>query len=133
MERRGQEVLYDPGSKGTCERAAAERRLIQKLKSYHHPEDTGACLGPSDINPGAMLPTVSRAHTGYTCSSKAKPKLANSLYPFLHLQLRSVSVAFLPLKRQQRTVQESRPDGSSEPLQAVAVNPASRLYLRGLL
>lgn len=32
---------------------AAKRRLTQKLRvrSYHHPDDIGACLLPSDINP----------------------------------------------------------------------------------
>lgn len=54
-------------------------------------------------------------HTGYTCSSQAKLGRANSLYPFLHLQLRSVSVAFLPLKRQQKKeVSDLVPGGGGE-------------------
>lgn len=68
--------LQTPAEKGTCERAAAERRLVQKLKSYHHPEGTGACSLPSDINPVGVLPTSrdgpSHTHTGYTCSSTAR-------------------------------------------------------------
>lgn len=43
---------------------AAERRLIQKRKlrgrSYHHPDDIGACLLPSDIN-RHVLPSCFRA------------------------------------------------------------------------
>lgn len=102
VERKGQEVLSDPGSKGTCERAAAERRLIQKVRSYHHPEDTGACLLPSDINPGGWGVTDMIGLTVSPTHLPLNKQSSNSRYPFLHLQLRSVSVAFLPLKGQQR-------------------------------
>lgn len=49
-----------------------------------------------------MLGLTVNRHTSYK-----KLGLWDSLYPFLHLQLRPVSVAFLPLKQQQRKVHGS--------------------------
>lgn len=103
VARRGQGVPSDPSYKGTRETAAAERRLKQKLKSYHHPDDIGACLLPSDINPLVVLPTWIK-QVGLTSELVWERKrfiheLFHCHYPFLHLKLWSVGVAFLPLQR----------------------------------
>lgn len=58
--RRRRKSLLTPATRACVTRQpAAESRLIQKLRlrSYHHPDDIGACLSPSDINPSVVLPT----------------------------------------------------------------------------